>query len=169
MALRNEAGAVLTRAQVDALLTPVVDDDPLVTVGANVYEDEGFENANERGRRLKWREGAQIRQSEIDAAYAMPTVTDVAPDTGAAAGGTAVTITGTGFQSGFQQESSQGPLIGGGATGVTFDGVAATNVQVVSDTQITCVTPAGAAGAADVVVTTDAGASDPLVGGYTYA
>lgn len=55
------------------------------------------------------------------------TVTNVTPDSGATSGGTAVTITGTGFLA--------------GAT-VTFNGVAATSVDVVSDTTITCVTPA---------------------------
>jgi hypothetical protein len=168
MALRSADGTVLTRAGLDALLTPVVDPDPLVSLDANVYEDEGFENASARGLRLKWRAGAQVRTSEIDAAYAVPTVTAVAPNTGPAAGGTAVTVTGTGFQSGFGQDSSQGPLVGGGTTGVTFDGAAASNVKVVSDTQITCTAPAGAVGPADVVVTTDAGASAPRVGGYTY-
>jgi hypothetical protein len=170
MALRSDDGTVLTRADLDALLTPVADPDPLVTIGGNVYEDEGFENASDRGRRLKWRAGAQVRQSEIDAAYAVPTVTAVGPNNGTAAGGTAVTVTGTGFQSGIQQDASQGTVVqGGGTTGVTFGGAAATNVQVVSDTEITCTTPAHAAGAVAVVVTTDAGASAPLAGGYTYA
>jgi IPT/TIG domain len=56
-----------------------------------------------------------------------PTITSINPTTGVFAGGTAVTITGTGFQA--------------GAT-VKFDGVLATSVVVVNDTTITCVTPA---------------------------
>jgi hypothetical protein len=52
-------------------------------------------------------------------------------------------------------------------TTVRFGGAEATNVVVVSDTEITCNTPPGAAGAIDVTVTTDAG-SDTLTGGYTY-
>jgi hypothetical protein len=168
MALRDETGAVLTRAQVDALLAPAVDPDPPLTVGQDVYEDVAFRGAGERGQQLKWRAGQVIRTSEVDAAYAAPTVTALAPDTGPAAGGTQVTITGTGFQSGIHTESDQGPVTGGGTTGVTIGGVACTNVKVVSDTEITAVTGAHAAGAVAVVVTTDAGASAPLAGGYTY-
>ncbi|WP_183391032.1 IPT/TIG domain-containing protein, partial [Kineococcus radiotolerans] len=69
-------------------------------------------------------------------------ITGVSPATGAAAGGTAVTITGTGFT---------------GATGVTFDGVAGSSFVVVSDTSITVTTPAHAEGAVNVVVADPAG------------
>ena len=62
---------------------------------------------------------------------APPTVTTVSPVSGPSAGGTAVTLTGTDFTT--------------GAT-VTFGGVAATNVMVVSATSITLTTPAHAAG-----------------------
>lgn len=71
------------------------------------------------------------------AAAAAATFVGIAPATGAAAGGTAVTITGTGF---------------GLATNVTFDGADATDILIVSDTTITCKTPAGTVGTADVVV-----------------
>lgn len=84
---------------------------------------------------------------------APPTITTVAPTTGAAAGGTAVTITGTGFT---------------GATGVTFGGTAGTNFVVVSATSITCMSPAHAAGAVDVVVASPNG-SATKTGGFTYA
>lgn len=49
-----------------------------------------------------------------------------------------------------------------GATGVTIGGVAATGVVVPSNNgqTLTCVVPAGAAGAANVVVTTPGGASN---------
>ena len=67
-----------------------------------------------------------------------PTVSSVSPNSGPAAGGTTVTITGANFAA--------------GAT-VTFGGAAATNVVVVSGTQITATTPAGSAGAATVTVT----------------
>ena len=73
---------------------------------------------------------------------ATPTVTSVAPAVGTTAGGTAVTITGTNFT---------------GVTAVTIGGTAATGVTVVSATSITATTPAGAAGGADVVVTTPGG------------
>ena len=65
------------------------------------------------------------------------TVTSVSPSSGPKAGGTSVTITGTGFVA--------------GAT-VTFKDSAATNVVVVSGTTITATTPASKPGAATVTV-----------------
>ena len=73
-----------------------------------------------------------------------PTLKSASPSTGPTAGGTTVTLGGTGFES--------------GAT-VTFGGTAATNVTVVSSTQITAVTPAHAAGAVNVTVTNPDGQS----------
>ncbi len=86
--------------------------------------------------------------------YAVPpTVTSVSPNTGPAAGGTTVTITGTNFVA--------------GAT-VTFGGTAATNVVVASATQITATTPAGSAGAVAVTVTNPGAQSGSLANAYTY-
>jgi autotransporter-associated beta strand protein len=67
----------------------------------------------------------------------VPTITSIVPASGLLAGGTNITINGTNFAA--------------GAT-VQFDGVLATGVTVTS-TSITCTTPAGAQGPADVVVT----------------
>jgi plastocyanin len=64
-------------------------------------------------------------------------VTDVSPTAGVIAGGTQITISGTGFES--------------GAT-VTVGGVAATNVTFVNSATITATTPPHAAGSVDVVV-----------------
>lgn len=83
-----------------------------------------------------------------------PTATAIDPDSGSSAGGDTVTITGTGF-------------VDGDTITVTFDGTAATDVSVTSATTITCTTPAGTAGAVDVVVTTSGG-SVTMSGGYTY-
>jgi IPT/TIG domain len=83
-----------------------------------------------------------------------PAVTGVSPSTGAAAGGDSVTITGTGFT---------------GATGVSFGANAATGVSVMSDTQITCISPAGS-GTVDVTVTIPAGTSATSAADqFTYA
>jgi hypothetical protein len=83
-----------------------------------------------------------------------PTITTISPASGPAAGGTSVTITGTGF-------------LAGGAT-VAFGASAATNVVVVSDTQITATAPAGS-GTANVTVTTSAGTSPAVpAGAFTY-
>ena len=72
-----------------------------------------------------------------------PTVTSILPSAGPTAGGTTVTITGTGFS---------------GATAVTFGATAATGYTVVSATQITATAPAGT-GTVDVRVTTAGGTS----------
>ncbi|OWK39897.1 Flagellar hook-length control protein FliK [Fimbriiglobus ruber] len=74
---------------------------------------------------------------------AAPYVTSINPSVGPTAGGTTVTLTGTGLA---------------GATAVTFGGTSAT---IVSDSasQIVVTTPPGAAGIADVLVTTSAGTS----------
>ena len=86
-------------------------------------------------------------------ALSNPALTDIAPDSGAVEGGTEVTLTGTDFAS--------------GAT-VTIGGVAATAVVVVSQTEITAVTPAGAAGAQDVMVANPDGQAATLAGGFTW-
>ena len=84
---------------------------------------------------------------------ASPTVSSVSPNNGPVAGGTAVTITGTNFATG---------------TTVTFGGTAATNVMVVSATQITATTPAGSTGAVTVTVTNPGVPSGSLANGFTY-
>jgi hypothetical protein len=84
---------------------------------------------------------------------AAPVVTNVAPGTGHVGGGTSVTITGTGFES--------------GAT-VTFGGAVATSVNVVSTTTITATTPAHSAGVVSVVVTNPDAQSGTLAGAFNY-
>lgn len=81
-----------------------------------------------------------------DYAYApVPAVTGVSPDEGPLAGGTTVTITGTGLTA---------------ASAVTFGGVAAASYVVDSATQITATTPANALPVVvDVLVTTPGGTS----------
>jgi hypothetical protein len=83
-----------------------------------------------------------------------PVVTAVNPKSGTTAGGTAVAITGTGFQA--------------GAT-VTFGGTAATSVVVVNSTRITAVTPAKATGKVAVAVTNPNAQSSSLANGFFYA
>jgi hypothetical protein len=80
------------------------------------------------------------------------TLTAINPSSGAASGGTGFTLTGTGLT---------------GATSVTFDGIPATDVNVVNSTTVTGVTPAHAVGVVDVVIDTPAGGAT-LANGYTY-
>ena len=82
-----------------------------------------------------------------------PTVTGVSPASATTAGGTSVTVTGSGFAA--------------GAT-VSFDGAAGSNVVVQSATSLTTTTPAHGAGSVAVVVTNTDGQTGRLNGGLTY-
>ncbi len=84
---------------------------------------------------------------------AAPTLASLTPSSGPTAGGTKILVTGTAFQSGAQ---------------VSIGGVAATQVNVRSPTLLDCFTPAGAAGAADVVVTNPDGQAFTLPQGFTF-
>lgn len=85
-----------------------------------------------------------------------PTVVidSIEPNNGLLAGGTAVTVRGSGF--------------GDGAT-ITFDGITATSIVVVSSGEITCVTPAHAAGSVNVLVTNLDASQNATPGTFTYA
>jgi hypothetical protein len=84
---------------------------------------------------------------------APPTVTGIAPTTGPAAGGNSITITGTGFAA--------------GAT-ATIGGTVCANPIVTGTTSITCISPAGNPGAANVTVTNPDAQSSVLANAYTY-
>jgi uncharacterized protein YhjY with autotransporter beta-barrel domain len=88
----------------------------------------------------------------IAVSSAPPTLSGISPASGPTAGGTLITITGNRLS---------------GATGVTVGGVAATGVTVVSDTQMTAVTPSRPAGPVDVSVTTPRGTAT-LPAAFTY-
>lgn len=82
-----------------------------------------------------------------------PVITSISPNSGAIAGGTVVTITGTGFT---------------GATSVTFDGTSVTPTAV-TDTSITVTSPAHAAGTVSIRVITPVGTSaDTAADNFTY-
>jgi hypothetical protein len=83
-----------------------------------------------------------------------PVVTAVSPSNGPTAGGTAVTITGTGLT---------------GATAIIFGGNDATGLSCGSDTSCTATSPAGTAGTVDVQVITPGGTSaTSSADSYTY-
>lgn len=83
----------------------------------------------------------------------VPTIVAVSPSTGTTAGGTSVTLNGTNFT---------------GTTRVAFGNNTASNVVIVSATQMTALTPAGTAGAVSVSVTNAAG-TGTLTNGFTYS
>jgi hypothetical protein len=80
-------------------------------------------------------------------------LTSISPKTGLAAGGTSITLAGTGFLA--------------GAT-VSMGGAAATSVSVPTSTTITAATPTRPVGPADVVVTNPGGATATIPGGFVY-
>ena len=87
--------------------------------------------------------------------FLTPASISTSPSSGPTSGGTAITITGTGFES--------------NAT-VTVKGSSATGVTVASETSITATTPSGTLGAGDVVVTNpDSGFSGTQTNGFTYS
>ncbi|MFM7252046.1 MAG: IPT/TIG domain-containing protein, partial [Ilumatobacteraceae bacterium] len=84
--------------------------------------------------------------------FAVPTITTITPAVGPIAGGTSVTITGTNLD---------------GVTAVAFDSAQATNIVVVSDTQITLTTPSHVVGTASITLTTPGGSAS-LSAGFRY-
>jgi hypothetical protein len=80
-----------------------------------------------------------------------PTISSITPTSGPSEGGTSVKITGSGFVS--------------GSSTVKIGGEAASSVEVLSETELTAVTPAHAAGSAEVAVSTPNGET---TGGPTY-
>lgn len=82
-----------------------------------------------------------------------PIVLSVTPSSGAAAGGTSITIAGTGFTSG---------------ASVLVGGSACLNVSVLSSTQITCQTPAHVLGAVAVTVVNPDAQTGSLGSGFAY-
>ena len=154
--IKNAAGTTLTQTTYTAAhTTNSLGSD--YTVPYDIYEESRFPtspwSSTRRRKILKYRAGQRITQAQLDALYAEPTATPaLSPASGTTAGGTTVTITGTDL---------------GDTTGVTFGGTAATSVTPISDTQVTCVTPAKTAGALNVVITTPAG-SVTKTNGYTY-
>jgi hypothetical protein len=77
----------------------------------------------------------------------------IAPPCGVTGGGSAVHLNGRGF--------AEGAV-------VTFNGVAATDVEVISPTEIHATTPAGATGLAQVVVTNPNGQKAAVTGAFRY-
>jgi hypothetical protein len=133
----------------------------LTASDGTAYDEFGYSVAVSGGTIVAGAQDATIgANSTQGAAYvlgsssAVPAITGISPSSGPPAGGTSVTVTGSGFT---------------GATRVAFGAVAATSLNVVSDTQITAVSPAQAAGAHHIVVTAPGGTS-ALVSAdvYTY-
>ena len=99
-----------------------------------------------------------VISAPVAGADTSPTVSAVSPSSGPVTGGTAITITGTNFVSGATVVIGQGHMTGAGA-------IAATNVVVVSSTEITAVTGGGAkAGTWGLFVINPDGGTNPRNG-----
>jgi IPT/TIG domain/FG-GAP repeat len=117
--------------------------------GGSVALSAGGQNALIGGSRDALKAGAAWSFAASSTSATPPTVTSVAPSSGSSSGGTAVTIRGTGFLPG---------------AGVTI-GATAGEVAYVSETELTAVTAAHAAGPVPVVVSDADGTSS---GGPTF-
>lgn len=91
-------------------------------------------------------------RSFINVGVSGPTITSLSVTSGPSSGGTSTTITGTNLT---------------GVTGITVGGTAATSIRSNTSTSVTFNTPAGTAGAKNVVVTTQAGTATAS-NGFTY-
>jgi hypothetical protein len=132
----------------------------MINTYGNIAEDKigsssGSYNATATTSSSNWiMQMATFRSSESSPPlHPAPTVSAISPGSGAASGGTAILVAGTGFLS--------------GAT-VKLGGTAATAVTVVSSTSVTATTAAHAAGAVSVVVTNPDAQSGALSNGYSY-
>lgn len=132
--------------------------DAPMRITADVYETKAYGPGDGRPegsrRHLLYQAGTVVLQSEIDRLFApAATVTTISPATGPAAGGTTVTIKGTRLA---------------GVTAVSFGATPGTELKVVTDTELRVKTPAGTAGAVNVVVAADSG-NVTKSGAFTYS
>ena len=99
---------------------------------------------------------ADTQAGTLAASYtyrAAPTITSISPSAGALAGGTTITITGTGFIT---------------APTIKIGGVTCTSPTYVSATSATCITPAASAGTSTVVITNSDSQPSISAVSYTY-
>ncbi|NEA53587.1 hypothetical protein G3I60_05300 [Streptomyces sp. SID13666] len=133
----------------------VADPEKHVTEDIFVTEAYGRGDGRPEGsrRQLLYQGGTTVRQSTIDRLYTLATILTTSPAGGPVAGGTVVTITGTALD---------------GVAGVNFGATAGTNLRIDSSEQIRVTSPAGGAGAVNLVLADDAGTVTKTAG-FTYA
>ncbi|MER6616272.1 IPT/TIG domain-containing protein [Streptomyces xantholiticus] len=154
MGLYKADGTRITKAAFPA--NAVTDPEKVVTqdiYSTRPYTPSGDKKPEGSIKTLAYKAGAVLRQSEIDKLFPAATIGTVSPATGPTAGGTVVTITGTNLD---------------GVSAVNFGATAGTALTIVSATNLTVTSPAGTAGAKDVVLVDDAG-NVTKTGGFTYA
>lgn len=153
---RADGTTRLTATTAAALFTTPASTDPPLQAAEDIYVDlipDGTVYPASQ-RELKFRAGQVIKTSQLNAAFPKATIAAIVPATGAHGVTTPVTVTGSGFTP---------------ATTLTVGGNAATAVVIQSPVQLTCTVPtASAAGAANVIITNDGGATT-VTGGFTYS
>lgn len=142
-----------------ATIPVAADPDPLVVLQVDLYEKRrtGREDDKPQGELTfqAARAGKVLRQSQVNALFKSADVHSALPDAGTVAGGTEVVIRGNYLD---------------GVAAVSFGGVAAASVTVVSDREVRAVSPAAAGGVpavVDLVITDDKGTTT-LTGAFTY-
>ncbi|MGV9509294.1 IPT/TIG domain-containing protein [Streptomyces tendae] len=152
MGLYRENGERITRAAFPAAAVT----DPPQRITENVYQTEPYGRGDGRPegsrRHLLYEAGDVVPKSVIDRLFTPATITAITPATGLAAGGTIVAITGTHLD---------------GISAVNFGATAGTDLKLISATELRVKTPAGAAGAVDVVLVDDTG-NVTEADGFTY-
>lgn len=144
--LASDGTTVLTKTALLAKTTDVPTE--YATVNEDIYETFNYDpyrdnfSTFEGEKRLRYKAGQVVRKSDINALFPTATFVSISPASGAAAGGTPVTVKGTHFA---------------GVTGFSIGGNAVTSFQRVNDTTIKGTTAAHATGATDVVIADDAG------------
>ena len=156
----TDSGTRVTLANLTNVTDPVVAPDPYLLVTEDLIERSEFAGGKDATTATAddqtskaFLAGQVVRTSEIVAKLTAASVTSITPASGPVGGTTALTIKGKGLD---------------GVTAVSIGGVAATSVVSVDPRTVTCVAPAHAAGAVNVVVTDDSG-QVTVTNGYTYA
>ncbi|MFJ2745318.1 IPT/TIG domain-containing protein [Streptomyces sp. NPDC087440] len=153
MGLYKESGQRITKAAFPAAAVS----DPPKRITEDIYYSEPYGPGDGRPegskRHLLYQAGTVVPQSVIDRHFTTATIASISPSTGPAAGGTTVTIKGTNLD---------------GVSVVNFGATAGTSLKVLSATELTVKTPAGTAGAANVVAVADSG-NVTKTGGFNYA
>lgn len=157
---QKDSGTRVTAANIGDVTDAVADTDPLLVVLEDLIQRREYEGGNDATAATgddyvtkAFKAGEKVRTSVILAMLTPAEVDSITPANGAAAGGTALTIKGSGLD---------------GVTAVTIGGVATTSLVVVDSETVTCTTGAHSAGVVNVVIADDAGAVT-VTNGFTYA
>jgi hypothetical protein len=152
MGLYRDNGQRITRATFPAIALT----DPPKRITESIWQTEPYGRGDGRPegsrRHLLYQAGDVVPQSVIDRLFTTATITTITPSSGPAVGGTTITVTGTHLD---------------GVSAVNFGAAAGTELKVVSATELRVKTPAGTAGAVNVVLVDDAG-NVTKTGGFTY-